>query len=87
VEVARFITNLVRCPLMKSVDLVYSQQKNVSNSPVREFQVKMELKPNVDVIDVLRSADRTGIGRQPSGQATPAVPEGKPTAETGGQGA
>jgi Tfp pilus assembly protein PilN len=56
VEVARFIANLVRCPLMKSVDLVYSQQKLVGTVPVREFQVKMELKPNVDVIDALRSA-------------------------------
>jgi len=60
VEVARFITNLVRCPLMKSVDLVYSQEKVLQDTPVREFQVKIELKPNVDVIDVLRSAERQG---------------------------
>jgi hypothetical protein len=61
VEVARFIANLARCPLMRSVDLVYSQEKLVRNIPVREFQVKMELRPNVDVIDVLRSAQ----GKEP----------------------
>ncbi len=60
VEVARFITNLVRCPLMKSVDLVYSQEKVLQDTPIREFQVKIELKPNVDVIDVLRAAERNG---------------------------
>lgn len=56
-EVAHFIANLNRNPLLTGVDLVYSQEKTVGNGSVREFQVKMEVKPNVDVMDVLQTAE------------------------------
>lgn len=55
VEVARFIANMARNPLMKSVDLVYSQEKLLDkNDPlVREFQVKAELQQDVDAINIV----------------------------------
>jgi hypothetical protein len=56
VDVALFITQLIRNPLLTGVDLVYSQEKMLNDVAVREFQVKMEIKPNVDVIDVLQAA-------------------------------
>ena len=53
VEVARFIANLARNPLMVSVDLVYSEERVIDKQPLREFQVKLELRPNTDVMDVI----------------------------------
>ncbi|MFA6133123.1 MAG: PilN domain-containing protein [Phycisphaerae bacterium] len=58
VEVAKFITNLVRNPLLTSVDLAYSQEKLVNERPVREFQVKMEVRSDIDVMDVLQNTER-----------------------------
>ncbi len=55
IEVAKFISNLAANTIMKSVDLKYSQEKLIDGSAMREFQVEMELKHNVDVIDVLVS--------------------------------
>lgn len=53
VQVARFIADLARNPLLGSVDLVYSEEKIVDLEPVRQFQVKLELRPGIDVIDVI----------------------------------
>jgi len=53
VDVARFITGLARNPLLANVDLVYSEQRTVDKNPIREFQVRMEVKPGVDVLDVI----------------------------------
>ena len=53
VDVARFIANLLGSPLMDSVDLVYSEEKLIDKVPVREFQIRLGLKPNADAIDVL----------------------------------
>jgi Tfp pilus assembly protein PilN len=63
VGVARFIANLARCPLAESVDLVYSQEKSievknakgdvVSKPLLRQFEVRMVLRNDVDVIDVI----------------------------------
>ena len=62
VDVARFITNLSQSPLAASVDLVFSQEKaieikdahnKVLSKPVlREFQVRVVLKNDIDVADV-----------------------------------
>lgn len=52
VEVGRLIANLARNPLIASVDLVYSQEKLIDKTLVREFQVKAELKPKADAIDL-----------------------------------
>jgi hypothetical protein len=56
VDVAVFIAELIRNPLLTGVDLVYSQEKVLNDVPVREFQVKMEVKPKVDVMDVLQTS-------------------------------
>jgi hypothetical protein len=60
VDVALFITELIRNPLLTGVDLVYSQEKVLDDMPVREFQVKMEVKAKVDVMDVLPTAGTDG---------------------------
>lgn len=57
VDVALFIANLIRNPLLSGVDLVYSQEKVLGGYPVREFQVRMEVRPDGDVMDVLGRAD------------------------------
>ena len=63
VEVATFITNLLRNPMLTSVELSYSQekvlravQKGQEDLRVREFKVTMELRPGVDVIDLAAEA-------------------------------
>ena len=53
VEVAKIIANLSGNLLTDSVDLVYSQEQMVDALPVRQFQVKLTLKPDADVLEVL----------------------------------
>lgn len=68
VEVAKFIANLARNPLLTTVDLVYSQEKLLGEKKkmrVREFQVRLELKQDADVLDVLSSAGKAA--RPPGG--------------------
>lgn len=65
VEVARLIANLAQNPLLTGVDLVYSEQKMVDQVAVREFQVKMALKPNMDVMDL--NGQRPLCGPRPAG--------------------
>jgi Tfp pilus assembly protein PilN len=71
VDVARFIAELARNPLLSNVDLSYSDAKEFNKSIVREFQLKMEIKPGVDVLDV--------IGQQ----ADPNAPAPKAVAQRG----
>jgi hypothetical protein len=66
VDVARFIANLARNPLIASVDLVYSEEKMVDKTLVREFRVRMELRPNADAID---AAGEDGRRKPPVGDA------------------
>ncbi len=62
VQVAGFMTNLLKSPLLTGVDLGYSQEKIIKGDratkapdrKVREFKVVMELKSNVDVIDLIK---------------------------------
>ena len=62
VQVADFVANLLGNRLLASVDMNYTQDKvlnaNKKDLPqyrVREFKVTMELRPNVDVIDLIRT--------------------------------
>lgn len=62
VQVAGFITNLLGCPLLSAVNLDYSQEKTVRSKikdkpdlHIREFKITVELKPNVDVINLIKS--------------------------------
>jgi len=74
-QVARFMAELIRNQLLTSVDLVVSQEKIVQKVPVREFQVKMRLRPGADAIEVL-------------GRPEPAAPKTAASvarADTGGQ--
>lgn len=63
VDVARFIANLARNPLMRSVDLVYSEEKLVNKVSIRKFQVRMELRGGADAIDVLGRPEQAGTRR------------------------
>ncbi|MCY2925072.1 MAG: hypothetical protein NT031_06465, partial [Planctomycetota bacterium] len=53
-EVARFIAELARCPLIRSVDLGYSQQRSLAGDSLREFLVRVELKEDADAIGLAR---------------------------------
>ena len=49
VQVAQFIANMRANPLMKSVELVFSEQKDIAGTGARRFQVTMELKSDAQV--------------------------------------
>lgn len=60
-QVSRFISNLLGSPLLSSVDLDYTKDKQIKakekdkpDMRVREFKVIMELYPDVDVIDLVK---------------------------------
>lgn len=55
VEVAKFIANLASCPLIRSVDLVYSREKVVDEViPCRQFELVVMLHRGLDVLDVIQ---------------------------------
>jgi len=56
VEVAGLIATLARSPLIQGVDLVYSEEKVINQTPVRAFQVRVELKADGDAVDLHREA-------------------------------
>jgi len=58
-EVARFMANMARCPLMEAVEIAYSEQKKFMDVVVRDFEVVMRLKPNADVLGVKADGGQT----------------------------
>ena len=63
VEVGKFIANLARNPLLTSPDLVYTKEKLVNKEvPCREFQITLQLRHDVDVLDVLQEARKARQG-------------------------
>ena len=48
VEVAQFISNMQDNPLLRSVELVYSLEKQIEEEMLREFRVTMDLAPNAE---------------------------------------
>ncbi len=49
VQVAQFIATIQTSPLIKSVELVYSEEKKVDKVLAREFQVTISLRTNAEV--------------------------------------
>jgi Tfp pilus assembly protein PilN len=49
-EVAQFIAAMARCPLIDTVVLIYTQEKEFKDQIVREFKVDMRLKPGAEVV-------------------------------------
>jgi len=66
IQVAKFIAAVAGNPLAKTVDLIYSQEKFVDKVTMREFRIKIDLRTNVDVIDILRDNSATEIAREHS---------------------
>ena len=60
-QVAKFIANLARNPLIGSVDLSFSQEKLIDKALVREFKLNLKLKDNVDAVNLVREM---GIGKK-----------------------
>ena len=52
-QVGRFMSNLGRNCLLTGVDLVYIEEKKKEQGTVREFAVKMQLKPGADAIEAV----------------------------------
>ena len=52
IEVARFLTAMAKCPLIETVDLIYSQQREVNDVMAREFQVILHIRNDADVINL-----------------------------------
>ena len=59
VEVARYIANLSRHPLIRAVDLEYSEAKTYRDYKVREFKLVVKLNSQIDAMDALQTADAT----------------------------
>lgn len=66
VEVARFIAAMARCPMMDTVDLVYSQEKEFNKCTIREFQVVLTLRRGADVRDAAEDSTVARTDRPPA---------------------
>ncbi len=64
VEVAKFISQMARCSLMASVDLIYSEEKEVEKTMVRTFRVEMVLRGDADVREANTTADLAVAGQE-----------------------
>ncbi len=49
VQVAQFLSRLSRSPLLKDVNLVYTEEMKVADEKVRKFQIEMMLNPAAEV--------------------------------------
>ncbi len=49
VQVGQFIATVEQCPLIKSVDFIFSKEKKVKESIMREFVIILYLKDSADV--------------------------------------
>jgi len=72
VQVARFIAALAKNPLIASVDLVFSQEKVVDKTTLREFQLHLELEKAADAIQdsseaVAEASDHDKTGNNSTG--------------------
>jgi Tfp pilus assembly protein PilN len=67
VDVAKLIANLARNPLTASVDLVYSQEKMIEKTPVREFQIHVDLKNSADALTDTQIAEAPARTDQSAG--------------------
>jgi len=52
IQVAEYIADLARCPLLKSVDLVFSEEARVTDVAMRRFKIDMVLNPEADIRDI-----------------------------------
>lgn len=49
IQVSQYMASLARSPLMREVDLVYSEEKQVDDVTLRRFRIDMQLDPEADV--------------------------------------
>jgi Tfp pilus assembly protein PilN len=80
VQVGRFITSLNRHPLTDTVELSYTKQSPDKAQASREFQLTVQLKPNADALDAIKTepeeASRPGRDGEDGHRAS--LPAGKP---------
>ncbi len=83
VEVARFIASLQRNTMFRQVDLVYSQEELIDRRiPCRKFQVLMDLRMDVDVLDLVERNLHAvpDVEGEPDPNQGPATPAWRPIA-------
>ncbi len=49
IQVAQYMADLARCPLLESVDLIYSEEKRVADVNMRRFKIDMVLDADADI--------------------------------------
>jgi len=49
IQVSQYMASLARSPLMREVDLVYSEEAQVDDVTMRRFRIDMQLDPEADV--------------------------------------
>ena len=69
IEVSRYMASLNAHPLLKDVTLRYSEERNVENSRMRQFEIQMVLNDKLDIRDVAPLIRRKKI-KDPMGQGT-----------------
>jgi Tfp pilus assembly protein PilN len=62
VEVSQYITELNTYPLLKDVNLEYSEERKFDGNKMRQFEIKMTLDPRADVRDAAPTIKRNSVG-------------------------
>ena len=64
-QVAKFIANLSGNALIDKVDMAYSLERKTKDLTVREFRIRVSVRPGIDAIDVLRKSGTPHARRRP----------------------
>jgi Tfp pilus assembly protein PilN len=62
VEVSQYITELNNYPLLKDVNLEYSEERKLDGDKMRQFEIQMTLDPRADVRDAAPTIKRNSVG-------------------------
>jgi Tfp pilus assembly protein PilN len=68
VEVSQYISQLNAYPLLKDVNLEYSEERKFEGEKMRQFEIKMTLNPKADVRDADPTMKRNSVGDPMSDQ-------------------
>jgi Tfp pilus assembly protein PilN len=70
IQVAQYMASLARSPLLREVDLVYSEETKVDDVTMRRFRIDMQVDPDADVRSIepliANRTDRRGMSDQAS---------------------
>lgn len=78
VQVAQYMASLSHSPLMSDINLVFSEETQIENTPMRRFRIEAVLNPNADVRSLKPGAIPQELKKNPMHEQSPPLPSVAP---------